>query len=438
MKKAGICVLMNSIMVACLVFFQVASVALAASDARSLREFLVASKNVAEVHPIDDSLTFVIPEKNMITSGIKGDFDEEFFSYCREKGAIEVQSSVADPLTGKQSSSWLPLKLDEKERFAHPLTGEAEKFGLNMLYQGIAVKGASSMPLRIKDYMEVVEVFKSDRDIPRSFIVKTKAPQPFIYKIKSIPVYDKIVMPPDGELVKNVSEIKNSRSGGLFKAVPLQRDADIFVYLTALCLKNKLTPKYLINEGEFVPVPDSYLKYFINGAWQGGYFKVKLKEIAPALEMFKFMADLGADKNKFAVWYFAGQGDKKFVSRGSEERMVDAKGTVTVRPQIVFANNRGLEGIEFSPLAKKEEPAPAAVLPKPVTDAAPKATPAVADTAVESGKPVPPAAPPKTEAAPKAAPAAKDAAVSTGEAAGKVPSAVPSQPAPSPQPEVKK
>jgi len=360
MKRAANLFFVITWVMVSLTFLQTAPVATAAENVQSLREFLLASKNVAEVHPIDDFLTFVIPEKNMITGAIKGDFDEEFFRYCREKGAIEGQFTVADPLTRKESNAWTPLKLEEKNRYIHPQTGQPEKFSPDMLYRGIALKDGVLSPLRIKDYMDVVEVVKSDRNAPRSFIVKTKDSQPYLYKIKTIPAYNKIVMPPDGDLAKSITEIKDSRSGSLFKSAPGQKDADIFVYLTALCMKNKLTPKYFINEGEFVPVPDAYLKYFVNNTWQSGHFKVKLKEITSALDMFRFMADLGSERNKFTVWYFQGSGDRKFISKGSEERMVEEKGNITSRSQIVFVNNRDMEGIAFTPAAQKEEPPPKA------------------------------------------------------------------------------
>ena len=412
MLRARIHSFINVTIFISLILLQVSSLALAADDAGSLRQFLTASKNVAEVYPIDDFLTLVIPDKNIVTSGIKGDFDKEFFTYCRAKGELEVQSSMPDPLTGKQSDAWTPLKLDEKERFTNPRTGGAEKFSFDMLYLGITVKGGAPMPLRIKDYMEIAEVFKSDRDNPKSFIVKTKAAQPFLYKIKSIPPYDKVVMPLDGDLAKNVSEIKDSRSGSLFKSAPLQKDADIFVFLTAICLKNKLTPKYLINEGEFVPLPGSYFKYLVNNAWQSGYFKVKLKEIPSNLEMFKFMADLDGGKNKFTVWYFQGQGDRKFVSKGAEERVVDEKGAIKVQPpQVAFANDRDLTGIEFAPI-KKDEPAPAAAQPvpeaaKPKEEAAPAPAPADNAKPREDAAPQPAAGP--DAAAPKAEPVKAEA-----------------------------
>ena len=373
------------------------------SSSQGLRGFLVGSTNVSEVYPIDDFLTFVIPEKSMIASGIKGDFDEQFLNQCKGKGALEGRFSVADPLTGKTSDTWLAFKVDEKDKFIHPQTGKEEKFSADMLYRGIPIKsGGSPVPLRIKDYMEVIEVFKTDKDAPRAFIVKTKDAQPFIYKIKTIPLYEKVVMPLDGELAKNVSEIRDSRSGGLFKSGPGQKDADIFVYLTAITKKVQSAPKYIVNEGEFVAIPDADLKYFVNNTWQNGYFKVKLTEIASALEMFKFMADLDGGRNKLSVWYFAGTGDKKFVSRGSEERSVDEKGNITAQSQIVFANNRGLDGIDFVPVTKKEE--------------------------------APNAAPKKDEPAPKSAPAGKDSGTKKEEPMKNEPVAVPA----ASQPDTKK
>jgi hypothetical protein len=390
MKRAAKHFLRIVIVMSCLAFLHAPSAVTAADNVPSLREFLLASKNVAEVYPIDDFLTFVIPEKNLITGAIKGDFDEEFFNYCKEKGAIEGKFAVTDPLTNKETNAWTPLKLEEKNKFIHPQTGQAEKFSPDLLYRGIALKDGVSSPLRVKDYMEITEVVKSERNAPRSLIVRTKDAQPHVYKIKTIPAYNKIVMPPDGDLAKTVSEIKDSRSGSLFKSAPGQKDADIFVYLTALCMKNKLTPKYFINEGEFVPVPDAYLKYFVNNAWQSGYFKVKLKEITSALEMFRFMADLGSERNKFTVWYFQGAGDKKFIAKGSEERTVEEKGNIASRFQIVFVNNRDMEGIFPAPSVKGEAPQqPSAEK----SGAEKKETPAK----TEAGVPQPSAAPPQAE-----------------------------------------
>lgn len=333
-----------------------ASVQAANEGAKNLRDFLINSKYVTDVYPIDEYHTFVIPETNLITSNIKGDFDDEFFGFCKNKGALESQILMSDPLTGKEITVWKTLDLDSKNSFTNPKTGNREALNPEMLYRGIPFKGSKSpAPVRVRDYLEISDVFYLDKNKPRAFIIKTKDKQSFVYKADSLPAYNKITMPVDGNLLENVAEIRNSRQGGLLiKSKQLFKDADIFVYLTALCKKHNLTPGYLINEGEFVSVAEATTKYLVDDKWQNGYFKIKLKEITSPLAMFKFMADIGQEKNRFIAWYFWATGDRKFVSKGEEERAVGDKGVVSNRFQIVFANDRGMEGIEYKREQKKD------------------------------------------------------------------------------------
>ncbi len=344
-----------SLVVCCLVLISYATALAAADGTKSLRDFLVSSKYVVSVYPIDDYHTFVVPETNMITSSIKGDFDDDFLAFCKAKGTLESRFLMSDPLTGKESNSWKVLELDKKNNYTNPKSGDREEFKPDMLYKGIPVKNSKTpAPVRIRNYMEIAEVFYLDKDKPRAFIVRTNDKQPFVYKADSLPAYNKLTMPMDGDLARNVTEIRKSREGGLLsRPKQLFKDADIFVYLTALSKKFNLTPGYAINEGEFVPVAGATTKYLMDDKWQSGYFKVKLKEITSPADMFKFMADLGQEKNKFGVWYFWAAGDKKFVSKGEEERNVGDKGIVSSRFQVVFANDRGMEGIEYKREQKK-------------------------------------------------------------------------------------
>jgi hypothetical protein len=354
MKKAIYRSISKAAVIICIVTLFAGQAFAAPPAAMSLRDFLVQSKNVTGVYPIDDNLTYVVPATGMIASGIKDDFDTEFLAFCRERGALEARFRGPDPITGKENDLWQPLSLDGKGKFANPKTGTVETFSGSMLYGGIAIKGAEPSPVRVKDYMEVIDVVKGDKDSPRAFVVKTKDKQPFTYKIESIPALSRVTIPPDGDLAKNVPEIMNSRKGGFFKTKPQhENDGDIFVYLTALARKHNLTLRYLLNEGEFVPVADATLKYFVNKSWQNGYFKIKLKETTSPFEIFKYMADIGPEKNKFTVWYIWATGEKKFVAKGSEERTVDEKGVVTGKSQVVFANDRGIDGITFTPAGKK-------------------------------------------------------------------------------------
>lgn len=349
-----------SLVVCCLVLISHATARAAAEGTKSLRDFLVNSKYVVSVYPIDDYHTFVVPETNMITSAIKGNFDDDFLAFCRAAGTLESRFLMSDPLTGKESDSWKALELDKKNNYTNPKSGDREEFKPDMLYKGIPVKGAKSpAPVRIRNYMEIAEVFYLEKDKPRAFIVRTNDKQPFVYKADSLPAYSRLTMPMDGDLTRNVPEIRKSREGGLLRRPKqLFKDADIFVYLTALCRKFNLTPGYAINEGEFVPVAGATTKYLVDDKWQSGYFKVKLKEITSPDGMFKFMADLGQEKNKFGVWYFWAAGDRKFVSKGEEERNVGDKGIVSSRFQVVFANDRGMEGIEYKREQKKSDAAP--------------------------------------------------------------------------------
>ena len=338
--------------------FSCLPVAIAAeTPIKNLREFLVSLKSVSEVYPINDNLTFVIPKSGTLSS-IDGDFDEELLKFCRNHGTMEAEFVLADPLTRKQTKTWSALKLTSEGKFIHPVTGEEKTFKGNLLYLGIAVKGAVTAPVRVKDFMEVIEVFNVNK-APRTMIIKTKDKQPFLYKIDTVPSYDKIAMPPDGDIIKNVAEMKESKNASsLFKNRLSQGDADVFVYLTALCRKFNLTPKYIINEGEFIPVADAYIGYFVKDEWQSGYFKFKLKAISSPLDMFKYMANLDLDqiKNKFNRWYFGGTGDKKFVALGSVEKRIDEKDVVSSQSLITFANDRGFDGIEYAAETKKDAP----------------------------------------------------------------------------------
>jgi hypothetical protein len=193
----------------------------------------------------------------------------------------------------------------------------------------------------------------------------------------------------------------------LFKSRVNLRDADVFVYLTALCRKFNLSPAYLINEGEFVPVDDANIKYFIKDTWQNGYCRIKLKEITSPLTMFKYMADLdlGRMADKFNRWYFGAAGSMKFVAIGSEERRIDEKGILSGQSQVNFVNERDFSGITFTAAEKKDTPAATATPASPASPASPAATAAPAATATPAAATATPASPAAT-AAP--APAAKE------------------------------
>ena len=374
----------------------------APEQAKTLREFLIADKNAGEVYPIDENHTFVVPEAGMISVGISGEFRAAFFKYCTGKGAMEARFKMADPLTGKEGESWQAITLDEKNTFAHPRTGNREKFTPDMLYKGIVVEGDGEVaPMRIKDFMEVIEVFKTEKGEPRAFIIRTKAPQPFLYRIGSIPELKNIALPADGNLTKTVKEIGESRKGGMFKSGPTQKDADLFVFLSALCVKDKLAARYAVNEGEFVTAPNASLKYFVNNTWQNGYYGVKIKEIESPLEMFKYMGGLDNGRNRLYIWYFWSEGAKKFLSRGAEERTVDEKEIVTSRFTTVFAKNRGRDDVPFT----KKETAPALV---PVEKSEAKAPAVTKDVPTEEQVKTPEAV--KKETAPALVPVEKSEA----------------------------
>ncbi|MBI5643681.1 MAG: hypothetical protein HY954_09445 [Deltaproteobacteria bacterium] len=133
----------------------------------------------------------------------------------------------------------------------------------------------------------------------RFFLIKNNIPQPFVYRNSSIPSYDELSAPPNGQI------------SGKYNII------DLFQYMSALCKKDNGKPAIVVSKryGRFV----------------------RLTQVG-AVEGFNYFLSSGEEKEP---WYFACEGKQKFIVEK------DYKYSSEEDNKLFFYQNRGLEGIDF-------------------------------------------------------------------------------------------
>jgi len=303
-KKAAL------VSLATLVLCSVFSVSFA--QEKSMREKLVESEDIAKVYAINEFYSLVLPKTN-VAGYISNSIAEEFQKMCITQ--IEEATAVSDPITGKTTYGWKPYVYERGRNF----------FGVKTRCKG----GYTFETKYLGDYSRMVT----------SFIIEHESAQPFIYKVDTVKPMSEISMLPDGEVVSIVGKEGSSGVGGFLanltktinkaggNGITGHESQDLIQYMQALCIKNKGTARYVAKRasGEFVEVDSlNVFKYSLSPLYFPNFPNRIPKE-----------------------WFFACSGDQRFVARVTENIRQKFSESFAV-----FASNRGLEGIDFTPMQK--------------------------------------------------------------------------------------
>jgi len=141
----------------------------------------------------------------------------------------------------------------------------------------------------------------------RSYLIKSASPEPIAYKTPSVPPFEEIAAPPDGEMQ------------GAFEGV------DVYQYMYALCEKGNGRALTVISK-------------------RAGRF-VRLVEAAPE-EAFRHIVSSIDSKDP---WFFACEGETKFIVEKDYGYGPDERGRFT------FHQGRGLEWVDFKRAGDKDK-----------------------------------------------------------------------------------
>lgn len=278
---------------------------------KSIREKLVDSENTFKVYAIDEYYTLVIPKLNM-SDVINSAFTKEFQDMCN----TQIEEAVSDPITGKTTYGWKPYVYERGRYF----------FGVETRCKGVYTFESK---------------YIGDSKMVISFIIKHDSAQPFVYKADAVKPMAEISMPPDGEVTFIEAGKVDSGIGNFFMgfAKTLSKiggdkisygSQDLYQYMQALCIKTKGSARYVIAMTKR-NVPKIYM------------FEVD------SLNAFKYIGQGSYSLNSDYVmsfpkeWFVACSGDQNFVVKNTG---------FGANKQAFFASNRGLEGIDFTPLQK--------------------------------------------------------------------------------------
>jgi len=140
-----------------------------------------------------------------------------------------------------------------------------------------------------------------------SYLIKSGAAEPIAYRTPSVPPYEEIETPPDGEMEGALAGI------------------DMYQYMYALCKKGNGKAFTVISK-------------------RAGRF-VRLVEASPE-EAFRHLFSSGDSKDP---WFFACEGETKFIVEKDYGYSPDDRGKFT------FRQNRGLEWVDFMKAGDKED-----------------------------------------------------------------------------------
>lgn len=332
------------------------------AEPKSLREILISSENTYEVFTIDDYHTYVRPNTVLFgrySGEPSEDFVKEIVAACPTQ--IEINKKQVDPITKETVKKWAPY--DGNTYLFH----RVEKDNITGNFYDL-------FRVRCKGNFEIITTYTEQRThtsgfgtysykLVKAFIIKHEDPQPFLFKSENISS-DKITWPEDGEW-KPVSK----GIGDIFKAIvskETREDTVVYQYVTALCRKNNGRLKFVINEGEFIKDPKGNRTNLLTG--EKGRFKDKMVE-TDSVGAFNYAVTASSVTGPVRkVIFYACEGDRRFVVRSEEEVKYDG-GKAYGIPKSYFASQRGLDGIDYVPLARQEksETVKAAGSQKPIT-----------------------------------------------------------------------
>ncbi|MBI5389739.1 hypothetical protein HZB01_05170 [Candidatus Woesearchaeota archaeon] len=306
-------------------------------ESKSLREALIAESTVTRVYTIDDYHSLVVGELRTGGGDVTAEFDKKMQELCIKYGGVpelKLDKEVdVDPITKKGYSGWLPPdKVKSYDRFA-----------VGWLLNRYTP--------RCNGVFEVTEKFGHSYKghvYYESFLFKHNTSQPFLYKNPTLPAYDTIAIPPDGEF--KLPLIGEGFTGFLkgLAGHNIYYGASMYQYASVLCRKNGGDMLFVIPGASFSGFAskeealkqalqlglnkDSVNLYeSIDGSWN--FSTPGLVEAKDALTAFinRF------SKTNSSSMIFACKGEKKFVIRE------DFKGDY----KAFFASNRGLEGVDY-------------------------------------------------------------------------------------------
>lgn len=154
-----------------------------------------------------------------------------------------------------------------------------------------------------------VELVSDEDPKVHNFIITSTAPQPIAYKNQVVPSFEEITAPPNGKLSGNYSSV------------------DVYQYMYALCKKDNGKPAVVVSKryGRFV----------------------RLTQVN-ATEAFNYLMASGDGKDP---WFFACEGDKKFIVEKDYTYNMDENSTFYFHP------NRGLEWVDYVKSGEKAKTA---------------------------------------------------------------------------------
>ncbi|MFN3479638.1 MAG: hypothetical protein ACK415_04545 [Thermodesulfovibrionales bacterium] len=318
------------------------------SEQKSLRELLIASENTYEVFVVDDYHTYVRP-KTIFFGRHSGepseDLAKEIVAACPTQ--IEINKKQTDLITRETIEKWVPYQEDTY------LFHRVEKDNISGEFHNL-------YGVRCKGEFEIVSTYTSPHtniggfgtynyDLVKAFIIKHEDPQPFLFKSENIS-FDRITWPEDGEW-KPVS----MGIGDIFKAIvdkETREDTVVYQYVRALCRKSNGKLRFVINKGEFIKDPKGRWTNLLTG--EKGRYKDKFEE-TDSIGAFNYAATASSVRGPVRkIIFYACEGNKRFVVRSEEDIRHGGDKTYGV-PKFYFSSQRGLEGIDYVPLARQEK-----------------------------------------------------------------------------------
>lgn len=217
------------------------------------REELADSENVLRLLPIDEYHTYLVPK-------VYARFYPELAALAMSRGGRpEMKVRKVDPFTGQETVSWVPVTMDVKGEFLHPLTGAKEAFSYGDPAMPLA---ALTAELRFRGVFALGERWPGDGGVTgietrqlKALVLKHEDPQPFLYKSPDLPPPDRLLAPhgSEGEVDATFwtfTEHGEAESGGLAKLLNLPPEGvapmEHLVAYQSLCRTQGGVPSYAV------------------------------------------------------------------------------------------------------------------------------------------------------------------------------------------------